>query len=504
MKKFERKNIKQSDISLEDTEMLLLAKISAMTAKHSKVADIISTTLSELSTQLGFIRATITLRNGDYLFIEDAYGLDRESIKRGVYKIGEGITGKVAAEAKSMIIVDISKNKDFLNKTQSHTDSMENISFLCVPITYMEQVIGTISTERSFADKKQLSADIELLETISNIIADSIALIYMRKEERNKIMAENRRSLIEIESKRPSSIIGNCGAMQNVYEFITKSSSSNNAIFIRGRSGTGKELVAKSIAETSANKEFQVVNCAAVIASPMAVLSNFKFEKKQTIFFDEITSLSIPVQKLLANAILTSKFVRLGESKPAQVRTRVICASSLDVEDLVIKNKFDKNLYDIISKNSIHIPSLKDRKSDIVLLAEHFLEKYNKIHSKNIKRISTPAINMMSIYSWPGNVRELENCIERAVMSSHDSAISGYNLPASVRSSYTRRTLPYGEDIDFNSMVESFERELITEALKITRGNAAKAARHLDITQRIINYKIKHYGISPSWYKNTK
>ena len=111
---------------------------------------------------------------------------------------------------------------------------------------------------------------------------------------------------------------------------------------------------------------------------------------------------------------------------------------------------------------------------------------------------------MMSIYSWPGNVRELENCIERAVMSSRDSAISGYNLPASIRSSYTRRTLPYGEDIDFNSMVESFERELITEALKISRGNAAKAARHLGITQRIINYKIKRYGIAAAWYKNTK
>ena len=504
MKKIGHNNSEKSVEPSEETEMLLLAKISSMTAQQKRVADIISTTLSELSEKIGFVRTTITLRNGDYLFIEDANGLDKESIKRGVYKIGEGITGKVAFEGKSIVISDISKCKDFLNKTKAHTDSMENISFLCVPITYMEQVIGTISAERKFIDKKRLTSDLELLETISNTIADSIALIYMRKEERNKIMAENRRSLIEIESKRPPSMIGNCGAMQNVYEFIAKHATTTATLFIRGRSGTGKELVAHAIADASNTKDFTVINCDAVEMSPIVALSNFGFDKKQTIFFDEITSLSMPIQKLLANAISSGKFTRLGESRQAKVCVRIICASSLDVEKLVEEGSFDKNLYEIISKDSIHIPSLKDRKSDIVLLAEFFLEKFNAIHSKNIKRISTPAINMLSIYSWPGNVRELENCIERAVMSSRDSAISGYNLPASIRASYTRRTLPYGEDIDFNSMVESFERELITEALKITRGNAAKAARHLGITQRIINYKIKHYGISPSWYKNTK
>ena len=186
-------------------------------------------------------------------------------------------------------------------------------------------------------------------------------------------------------------------------------------------------------------------------------------------------------------------------------KARVICASSLDVETMLESGKFYKPLYTIISKSSIHIPSLKDRKSDILLLAEFFLEKYNAIHSKNIKRISTPAINMMSIYSWPGNVRELENCVERAVMSSTNSTISGYNLPAEIRgASYQNRALTFGEDIDFNSMTESFERELITEALKISRGNAAKAARKLGLTERIINYKIKQYAIVPAWYKNTK
>ncbi len=488
----------------EEIEMALLEKISSMTVHRKKVSDIISTTLSELSREMGFIRATITLRNGDYLFIEDADGLDSESIKRGVYKIGEGITGKTAAEGKPIIVPDISKCKDFLNKTKSHKGSMENTSFLCAPILYMEQVIGTISAERKFADKKRLHADLELLETISNIITDSVALIYMRKEERNKIMAESRRSDLAFENNKPKEMIGNCGAMQNVYDFIAKASKSREAIFIRGKSGTGKELVARSICEAgNAQEEFVVINCAAVSTSPIA-LNEFALNRKATLFFDEVAALSLQVQKALNLAIDTKK-IAVEKSKQVPVQARIICASCQNVEQLVAEKKFNSNLYENISKHSIHIPALKDRKSDIVLLAEHFLEKYNAIHSKSIKRISTPAINMMSIYSWQGNVRELENCMERAVMSSKDSAISGYNLPAAVRSaSFTKRNLPYGEDIDFNSMVESFERELITEALKISRGNAAKTARRLGITERIINYKIKRYAIAKSWYKNTK
>ena len=202
------KKIKHTQVNFpsEEIELAMLEKISAMTTARKKVSEIISETLPELAQKMEFLRSTITMRNGDYLLIEDANGLDSESNKRGIYKMGEGITGKAAAEARSIVIPDISKCKDFLNRTKSH-ESLENISFLCVPIIYMEQVIGTISAERIFADKKRLSADLDLLETISNIISDSVALIYMRKEERNKIIAENRHSDSMFESNRPATIV---------------------------------------------------------------------------------------------------------------------------------------------------------------------------------------------------------------------------------------------------------------------------------------------------------
>ena len=205
---------------------------------------------------------------------------------------------------------------------------------------------------------------------------------------------------------------------------------------------------------------------------------------------------------MIADFLSVGRFRRLNGSAEISAKARMIFASSIDIEKLLEQKLFDENLYAAISQNMIYLPALRDRKSDILLLAEHFVEKYSKIHHKDIRRISTPAINMMTIYAWPGNVRELENCIERAVISSHDSAISGYNLTPAVRSAYMHRKLPYGEDVDFISIVESFERELITEALKANRGNAAAAARRLNLTERIINYKIKKYSITTSWYKS--
>ncbi len=514
------------DVLYDDLEMSVLHKISRAVAQRKNVSELINETLAILDSEMGLLRATITLRDGDYLHIEASHGLDEENIKRGIYKMGEGVTGKVAATGKSIVIPDISKEADFLNRTGARDPHAPQTAFVCVPIIYMEQVIGTLSIDRRLPEEANLDRDLELIETIANILADAVALIYLRHEERNRLLDENRRLKLELTTglMRPPNMLGNCGAMQNVYESISKFASNAEAVFIRGKSGTGKELAARSICEASKNfsKSFNVVNCAAL--PDYALIGElFGFEKDSfahahfakrglleeaengTVFLDEIAEISKPAQKMLVEFLRDGKFRRMNSQESLTApKVKFLCASCTDIEQLVEQNIFDRQLYEIISKNTIHIPALRDRKSDILLLAEHFLDKFNKIYSKNIKRISTPAINMMTIYTWPGNVRELENCMERAVMSSHDSAISGYNLTAAVRASYTHRSLPYGEDVDFTSMVQSFERELITEALKANRGNAAAAARRLNISERIINYKIKKYAITSSWYKSAK
>ena len=516
-------NDTENETLYDDLEMSVLHKISRAVVRRKNVKELISETLEILHSEMGLLRGTITLRDGDYLFIEASNGMDDESIKRGVYKIGEGVTGRVAAEGRSVVIRDVSKSPEFLDRTKTRGQSLKGIAFVCVPIVYMEQVIGTLSIDRKLPKKADLDRDLVLLETVANILADAVALIYLRHEERNKLLDENRRLKLELSTTlmRPPNILGNCGAMQNVYECIARYSRHTEPVFIRGKSGTGKELVARAIADSTAGLDgnFKIVNCAALPGYAL-VGEIFGFEKNsfarahfakkgllelpQTVFLDEVAEISPAAQKLLYEYIATGRFRRMGGETDVAGKARLICASSADIEKMVEQKTFDKNLYLALSKNTLHIPALRDRKSDIVLLAEHFLEKYNKVYGKNIKRISTPAINMLTVYAWPGNVRELENCIERAVMSSNDSAISGYNLTPAVRAGYMHKPTPYGEDVDFNSMVSSFERELITEALKANRGNAAAAARKLNLTERIMNYKIKRYSITAAWYKNSK
>ncbi|OVE76041.1 sigma-54-dependent Fis family transcriptional regulator, partial [bacterium E08(2017)] len=171
-------------------------------------------------------------------------------------------------------------------------------------------------------------------------------------------------------------------------------------------------------------------------------------------------------------------------------------------ESHISQEKFREDLYYRLNVFPIHLPPLKERRSDIVLLADHFIQKYNKIYSKSIKRISTAAINMMMAYHWPGNVRELENCIERAILTTPDEVIHGYNLPPSLQTADQTNTAILPTDgASLSDMVDAYEREIIIDALKQNRGNASAAARLLQTTQRVINYKIKQLGINAKNYR---
>jgi len=167
--------------------------------------------------------------------------------------------------------------------------------------------------------------------------------------------------------------------------------------------------------------------------------------------------------------------------------------------------KFREDLFYRLNIFPIHMPSLKERKTDILLLADYFLEKYNRLYFKQIKRISSPAINMLMVYHWPGNVRELENCIERAVLVSSNEVINAYDLPPSLQTAKESRTRILGDGkANFMTLVESFEKELIVEALKEHNGNVAAATRKLGATQRIMHYKIEKLGINPKQYRDKR
>lgn len=505
-------------------ELVVLNQISHVLVHQRNVSALIREVLDILYREMGLQRGTITLKRGDMLVIEASNGLTEAERSRGKYKIGEGITGKVAENGKPYIIPDISKEPEFLDKTKSRAALHDQkIAFICVPIVRANKVIGTMSIDRIVKPDTDLTHDAKLLEIVANILADAVNAIREEIEEKEQLVAENKRLKIELDKHfHPGNLVGNCSSMRAVYGMISQVADSSATVLIRGESGTGKELVARAIHHASSrrNKPFIAVNCAALpenlIESELfghekgsftGALNQrkgrFELANGGTLFLDEIGDISLPVQVKLLRFLQEKTFERIGGHEVMTVDVRVLAATSRNLEEHMSKGVFREDLYYRLNVFPIHMPALRERRSDIMLLAEHFLEKYSKMYNKVIKRISTPAINMMMAYHWPGNVRELENCIERAVLTSADEVVHAYNLPPSLQTAQETGTAILPEKgANLETLVNSYERELVVDALKLNRGNVAAAARTLGTTQRIIHYKIKRLAIQPKNYQN--
>ncbi|MBU0986255.1 MAG: sigma 54-interacting transcriptional regulator, partial [Proteobacteria bacterium] len=294
-------------------------------------------------------------------------------------------------------------------------------------------------------------------------------------------------------------------------------SKSNATVIIRGESGTGKELVANSIHYNSlrAKKHFVKVNCAAL---PINLIESelfghekgafsgairqkkgrFELADKGTIFLDEIGSVGTDVQYKLLRVLQEKEFERVGGLATIKSDVRIITATNKNLEQAVDEEIFRGDLYYRLNVFPIYIPPLRERKTDIPLLADYFLEKYSAENYKDIRRFSTPAIDMLMDYHWPGNVRELENCIERAVLLCEEGVIHSYYLPPTLQTGSESDTLPV---LSLEDAVTNLEREMIIDALKNTRGNITLAAQLLKTTVRKFSYKAQKCGIEYKHYR---
>ena len=500
------------------SEITVLQEISSAIVHERNADALLNKVLDVLNRRMGMLRGTFTLLQGDTLTIEASQGLDENEKQLGRYHIGEGITGHVAETGRPHLIPDIRRDSRFLNRTKSR-DSKEPVAFICVPIIHLEQVVGTLSIDRRIAPDTDLENDMALLEIIGNITAEAVSVAQKEHEERENLLEENRK-LRRMLAENPGEMVGNCRAMQQVYELVRQVAPSDATVLIRGSSGTGKELVARAIVNLSPRREkpFVCLNCAA-LPENLVESELFGHEKGAftgatgrrigraeaadggTLFLDEIGDLSLQTQVKLLRFIQERTFSRVGSNAELRSNVRFLAATSRNLEELMSKKLFREDLYYRLNIFPISMPDLSKRKSDIILLAEHFIEKMNVKYGKKVSRLSTPAINMLMAYHWPGNVRELENCIERAVLTAQDECIHGYNLPPSLQTGKESGTelLPDGK-ASFNTLVDSYERELIVEALKRNSGNMSAAARDLGLLPRVIHYKIGRLGITPEWY----
>ncbi|MEK7376895.1 MAG: sigma-54 dependent transcriptional regulator, partial [Candidatus Margulisiibacteriota bacterium] len=218
----------------------------------------------------------------------------------------------------------------------------------------------------------------------------------------------------------------------------------------------------------------------------------FELAEGGTIFLDEIGDLGANLQVKLLRVIQEREFERLGGTETIKTNVRLIVATNQNLEEYVKKTKFREDLYYRLNVFPVYLPPLRDRKTDVLLLSEHFLEKYSKKNGKTIKRISTPAIDALMSYHWPGNVRELENTIERAVLMCEGEVIYAHHLPATLQTSETSKTKI---NLSLSDLVGSYEKDIIIDTLKLTKGNISKAAVNLKTTKRILGYKIASHRV---------
>jgi Nif-specific regulatory protein len=498
-------------------ELRLLYDISTILAESLDVKQVLPGVLAAIARQLGIIRGTITIlnRNSSEIAIEEAWGYDASEIRRGHYLPGEGITGRVIETGTPIAVPRIADEPLFLDRTGARKGlDTRGISFVCVPIKNGHEVIGAIGVDVPHGSPKALASLVRLFSIIASSISQAVRLRQITQEEVEKLKEENTRLQNELHTRyKPENVIGNSKIMRVLYGQIEQVSATNATVLLLGESGVGKERIAHAIHYNSprAGKPFVKINCAAIpetlIESELfghekgaftdaVAMRKGRFEMADcgTIFLDEIGEMPLAAQAKFLRVLQEREFERVGGAETVRVNVRVIAATNRNLPELIRLGKFREDLYYRLNVFPLIVPPLRERKTDIMLLANYFVEKFSKEHSKRIRSITTPAINMLMSYDWPGNVRELENCIERAVILSTDDSIHGYHLSPSLHSA----EMPDPERRrGLTEMTEAFERQIIQEELTLCDGNVAKTAESLGVTERVMGLRVAKYGLKP-------
>jgi Nif-specific regulatory protein len=504
----------------EVNELRLLFEIAQALNRNPELSEVLRPVLERMAQFMGLIRATVTILNRESgsIQIDMASGLSNEELERGHYRLGEGITGRVVETGEPAIVEKVSKDHRFLDKTLTRRREMEKhhkeLSFVCVPIRVKDEVIGALSADREFKEDLALTEDVRLLSLVASLISQAVVMRRDALEQLRTLANENDRLHGEITDRmRCSKIIGSSHAIRQVHQLVHQVAQTDTTVLIRGESGVGKELVAEALHVNGklANGPFIKISLAAI---PETMIESELFGHERgaftgamhsrqgrfeaadggTIFLDEIGDLPMATQIKILRLLQERQFEKLGSNATKSVDVRVIAATNRDLETMVQQGAFRPDLYFRLNVFPIYVPPLRERRTDITLLADYFISKISAKTGKDIKRISTSAIDMIMHYHWPGNVRELQNCIERAIILSSDGIIHSHQLAPSLQTPKTSGAHAQGK---LPAALKALEQEMIVDALKSSGGNMAKAARELGVTERLMGIRVKAFDIDP-------
>src|SRR3989449_2126795 len=513
-------------MTLEQAEARKLAtflETGQVLAGTFELKEAMSRVLGILGRHHGMIRGAVMLLAEDTneLRIVASYGWDEDGARRVKYQMGEGITGRVAQTGKPVVVPQISREPMFLDRLGARKKTLKNqeLSFICVPVLINRKPVGAVGVDLRYKADRDYERATKFLSIIATMIAQAIKVGHLVEADKQRLLDENIHLKQELRERYDfSHIVGNSGPLRQVYEQVTQVARTNTTVLLRGESGTGKELIAHAIHYNSLRsaKPFIKVSCAALpetlieselfgyekgafTGAQSRKKGRFELAEGGTLFLDEIGDINLATQVKLLRVLQQREFERVGGTETVKANVRLIAVTNKDLEKAIAAGTFRDDLYYRLNVFTMFVPPLRERKPDMLLLVDHFLEKFAREHHRSLKRISTPAIDMLASYHWPGNVRELENTLERAVVTCDGEVIHGHHLPPSLQTAEASGTVTR---VSLKEAVSAYEKDLIQDALKTTRGNRAKAARLLDTTERIINYKVRTYGIDSRRFRS--
>jgi Nif-specific regulatory protein len=512
-------------IRSEANELRLLFEVSQALDGATDISDRLDSALELMARYTGMMRGTLLLVDptSEEIVAEVAYGLKSSEQKRARYKFGEGVTGRVIATGKPMVVPRVSEEPLFLNRTEARDLYKEEISFLCAPILVGGKAVGALSADRLFADSVCLEEDMRLLQVLASLIARAVRIRREFKAMHTAVVEENRRLQKLVHGTFDAgALVGSSAVMRSMLEEVVQVTGTNATVLIRGESGTGKELVAGIIHANSARagRPFVKVNCAALpeglVESELfghergaftgaigARKGRFEMAHGGTLFLDEVGDMTPMIQAKLLRVIQEREFERVGGMETLRVDVRIIAATNRDLEGMVARGEFRQDLYYRLSVFPLILPPLRERRDDIMALVTHFVDKACLGNNRKVVRISPQAADLLMSYTWPGNIRELENVIERAViLCGLDGVIEAQHLPSWLQPSQASLPLPSGGST-LDSALASLEERLIKDALCNAGGNMAKAAARLGITERVMGLRMKKYGLDFRTFRNS-
>ena len=514
-------------------ELLLLSEVMRGVGRSLAPEVVLREMLHLMSELLGLNRGRIVLADdaspAPGSRIQHAYGLTREEIARGRYGPGEGVTGRVLGTGQPAIVQDVDAEPVFLFRAVPRARlPPETVAFIALPIEVDRRTIGVLACHRIRSRHRQLADDVAVLRILATLAGQLLQLQRLVADTTRGLQERNAQLTRALHSAAARyGIVGTSPALLRALGELERVSQATASVLLLGESGTGKELFARALHLASPRRDapFIKVNCAAI---PETLFESelfghergaftgshgeragwFELAHGGTIFLDEIGELPLTLQTKLLRTLQEGTVLRLGGKREKKVDVRLVAATHRDLEVEAAQGRFRRDLFYRLYVIPIRLPSLRERREDIPLLALHFLNRANQAHQRNVN-LAPEAMARLVAYAWPGNIRELGNVLERVVLLA-DSAVVGADALGRMLQEATAREEraepelpPRGDRAAPAPPVREYWRatshppQALADALARAGGNHTRAAQALGLTPRQFSYRWKKLGLGP-------